>query len=303
MFVSIFALLAALYAPASASTEAVGTTNPSSRVAWQQWRAKTYDKFKKDPTSYLNAVSLNSAVPQKRLYLNPGPTRHRTSWSLGRTPQNLGYVENKGGYARLVRPGLAPVKIDPANKRYHWTLPNGAIAEVVYGASSGKVWTYIYDPDQIKTFTGFRFYPFDPDAVVTGVFTKTKVVPVSYKTVQGDTRKVYKVGKVTFPLRGKTHTLTAYNWQGSSEKLKYIAMIFTDLRAKTETYGGGRELAVKLKVEPKDGDKITLDFNRTGNFYCAHSPFWHCPTGLQEALPVATLAGEMNPLKKIARKR
>ena len=211
---------------------------------------------------------------------------------------------HKGDYGLLTRPGKKDVRVELKKRRFHWNLKNGAIAEVVFGRSSQKLWTYIYDPKQIQKFTGFRFYPFRAKAIVNARYKAHVPKAISYKTVQGDPRQVYSVGSLTFDLEGQRHKLTAYNWQDLDEKLKYIAVIFTDLKAGKETYGGGRELAIPLKAELKDGDVVLVDFNRTQNFYCAHTPYWHCPTGLQENLLVAVNAGEMVPLKKIvSRKR
>lgn len=272
------------------------------KAGWESWKSKTYDKHLKTPTSYLNAVSLKFASKNKRLYLVTGRNGEPV-WQSRPSSKLLGLVKNHGDHGLLTRPGAKDQKVSLQQKRFHWTLPQGHIAEVVYGSSSGKVWSYIYDPKQIQKFSGFRFYPFDPEAVVEGVFKPSSAQSISYKTVQGDQREVFKVGQVEFQFRGRTHTLSAYNWQDPSEKLNYIALIFTDLKAGSETYGGGRELAVEFEKVPGPGEKITLDFNRTGNFYCAHSPFWHCPTGLQQKLKVASRAGEMNPLRKISRKQ
>ena len=125
---------------------------------------------------------------------------------------------------------------------------------------------------------------------------------ISYKTVQGDRRKVSKIGEVSFKYKGKSFNLSAYNWQKGDEEPNYFALIFSDTKAGKETYAGGREVVVKLPQGLPANGEVTLDFNRTTNFYCAHSPFWHCPTGLQQKMSVSVDAGEMLPLKKIAKR-
>ena len=180
-------------------------------------------------------------------------------------------------------------------------LPNGLIAEVVFGKRVKKMWTYLYDPQQIQKFTGFRFYSFNPKAVVEGTLKKQKPRFVSYKTVQGDPTQVNQLGNVSFILHGKEFFLPAYNWQKKSENINYLAVVFSDLSGGKDTYAGGRELVIELPGGIKDGMKFQMDFNRTMNFYCAHSPFWHCPVGLQKKLPIEVKAGEMLPLKKIVR--
>ncbi|MCB0379299.1 MAG: DUF1684 domain-containing protein, partial [Bdellovibrionales bacterium] len=173
----------------------------------------------------------------------------------------------------------------------------------VLGKRVGKLWGYVYDPDQIKKFTGFRFYPFNPQAIIKGVYTQRGRQVVSYKTVQGDLTEVAKVGEVKFEWEGKSYALNAYNWQKPGEPLEYIALIFVEPTAGQETYAGGRELVIDITNGKVKKQFVTLDFNRTTNFYCAHSPFWHCPTGLQQTLDVATKAGEMLPLKKIVSRK
>lgn len=273
------------------------------KSAWEAWKKETYDSHMTSTTSFLNATSLVFAKEGKRLYLAEGSSRNSTKWSKTPVGGFVAVAKNSDNQGVLTRPAKKDVVVNDKQKRYSWDLKNGAIAEVVYGTSSKKVWGYIYNPDQIKSFTGFRFYPFDPTAVVEGVYKPGPRRVVSYKTVQGDQREVADVGKVTFTLRGKPYTLTAYNWQDPGEKLKYIALIFTDLKAGSETYPGGRELAVVFDEDFKEGQPMKLDFNRTGNFYCAHSPYWHCPTGLQEKIDIEVNAGEMLPLKKIVQEK
>src|SRR5690606_35134417 len=106
---------------------------------------------------------------------------------------------------------------------------------------------YVYDPRQIKKFTGFRFYSYNPSAVVEGFFKSHPPKFVSYKTVQGDPTKVQKVGTLSFVLHGEETYLNAYNWQEPNEPLKYIAVIYVDGAAGSETYAGGRELAIPIE--------------------------------------------------------
>ena len=270
------------------------------RSAWEKWKKENYKKDETSPTSFLNATSLAHARRGERLYLSAGSTRKATWWSRKPVKGFVAVVKNQNGKGHLTRAGKRDEKVSSDKKRFHWSLKNGAIAEVVYGTSSDKVWGYIYDPDQIKQFAGFRFYPFNPSAVVPGQFTSHKRKVVSYKTVQGDQRIVSLVGHVDFELHGQAFKLKAYNWQPEGEALKYIALIYADATAGKETYGGGREMVVMLPGGVKNGMELTLDFNRTTNFYCAHSPFWHCPTGLQEKINISVKAGEKLPLRKIA---
>ena len=278
----------------------LGQTSTPSKEQWLQWKKKQYDKFLNEPTSFLNAYALKSITKGRRLYLNTTSDKRTTGWQT-QAKGGVASIRNQGTDALVVRPGAKDQTVSAKRRRFHWTLTNGAIAEAVYGSSSNKVWAYLYDPEQIKKFTGFRFYPFDPKAIVKGVWNSwARSKPISYRTVQGDSREVFQVGEVTATLRGKSLNFKAYNWQDPEEELKYVALIFTDLTGGVETYGGGRELIVPFDKPLKDKSPMVLDFNRTNNFYCAHSPFWHCPVGLQQKVDVAVKAGEMNPLKKIS---
>ena len=281
-------------------TSSVAFANSYDQSSWERWKKDTYSSYQSDPKSFLNATSLAFAGGQQRLYLKESSSLEQTRWS--RTPVKgfVAVAKNLRTKGLLTRAGKKDQQVDAATKRFDWKLKNGGIAEVVYGSSSQKVWGYIYDPEQIKKFSGFRFYPFNRSAVVAGEFRPAESKPVSYRTVQGDHRQVYVVGQVSFTLHGKSFRLPAYNWQPPDEKINYIALIYTDTQAGRETYGGGRELVVNLAKPPTGKTQLTLDFNRTSNFYCAHSPFWHCPTGLQKPLTVAVKAGEMLPIKKIA---
>lgn len=272
------------------------------KASWLQWKDETYKEHLGSPTSFLNAVSLTSHRNGKTLFLSHSSDPLTTKWEKSRLPGYHIRAANKGDKVILIRPGRKDVTLTAQGRRHHWTLKNGLIAEAVFAATSKKVWGYIYDPKQIKKFTGFRFYPFSKKAVVAAKFKKTKKKLISYKTVQGDSRKVSKIGEVSFKYKGKSFNLNAYNWQKGDEEPNYFALIFSDTKGGKETYAGGREVVVKLSEGlPRDGN-VTLDFNRTTNFYCAHSPFWHCPTGLQQKMNVSVDAGEMLPLKKIVQR-
>ena len=287
---------------------ALATSTPSvanfseEHTQWQVWKSKNYKEALNSPTSFLNAYSLDKARKGESLYLSLGNSRRTTKWQKQEPKKFFIKAEHLGEKIRIQVQGktIQYLENSKGKRRKKIELKNGAIAEVVYGKRASNMWTYLYDPDQIKTFTGFEFYPFNQSAVVEGVFKKHESRFISYKTVQGVPTKVNQVGTVSFKLHGKEFYLPAYNWQESGSRLRYIAMVYTDLTGGKETYGGGRELVVDIEGELKDKQKLTLDFNRSMNFFCAHSPFWHCPVGLQKNINVAVKAGEKLPKRKIA---
>jgi len=156
----------------------------------------------------------------------------------------------------------------------------------------------LYNPEQMKNFSGFRYFDYNPDLKLKGVFKKTPEKVISYKTVQDEPAEVKKIGHISFVYQKKEIVLSAYSWQDSTLEQNQVAIIFVDQTAPLESYAGGRELTVKIDPK-KDQQTVELDFNQTTNFYCAHSPFWHCPVGLQEKIDQPIRAGEMLPLRKI----
>ncbi len=268
---------------------------------WELWKKENYERALTSPTSFLNAYSLSQTEKGNSLYLVIDNSRHNTKWVTAKPKKFYMDAEHLGEKIRVKKQGktIGYLFDQPNKRRKKVELPNGAIAEIVYGKRSQKLWTYLYDPEQIKQFTGFRFYEFNPQAIVKG---SLKVHPprfVSYKTVQGDATQVNQVGNVSFHLMGQDFYLPAYNWQKKGEKITYVALVFSDNTAGLETYPGGRELVVDTPAGLHQNQELTLDFNRAMNFFCAHSPFWHCPVGLQKKLEVKVNAGEMLPERKI----
>lgn len=279
------------------SAQALGSPEEN----WQEWKNKTYKEALESPTSFLNAFSLSQARKGESLYLKVGKARRDLRWTK-KAPESFDLqAEHTGSKIRIQINGktLLYLENQPEKRRKKIDLKNGAIAEIVYGRRNSKLWGYLYDPDQVKSFSGFEFYPYNPTRVIEGRFKSQQPKVVSYRTVQGDSTEVRKLGNVSFEIEDQSYYLPAYSWQPATENIKHIALIFTDLSAGTETYGGGRELVVETPRGLKDGMTVELDFNKTLNFYCAHSPFWHCPVGLQKKIDVSLQAGEKLPRKKI----
>lgn len=277
------------------------TLASTSEELWKDWKKKTYQDALESPTSFLNAYALKQGPANSTFFLVVGEGKRDTYWDNKKPQQSYASAEHLGDRVRIKVQDRTLGYLDSSseNSRREFKLPNGHYAEVVLGKRNNKLWVYLYNPKQIDSFTGFRFYPFNPSAVVEGFFKAQTPKFVSYKTVQGDPTKVYQIGNVSFELYGKEFFLPAYNWQISGEPFSYFELIYTDNSKGKTTYGGGRGLKVESAQVLKDGQKVTLDFNRTANFYCAHSPFWHCPVGLQKHLNIEVKAGEMLPLKKL----
>ncbi len=269
--------------------------------AWEKWQEKTFSKALNSPKSFLNAFALEQAPAGESLFLVLGKLKKDTRWQKQRPKDFYAFAEHLGSKIRIQvkEATLGYVKNEHKMRRQDFVLPNGAVAEVVYGKRNQKMWAYLYDPEQVQKFSGFRFFEYNPKAIVTGLFKKQKPQFISYKTVQGDLTQVNHVGNVSFAINGKDYYLPAYNWQPPNETMNYIALIFTDETKGVETYAGGRELVIDMPNGLHDGAKVNVNFNKTMNFFCAHSPFWHCPVGLQKHLDTKINAGEKLPERKI----
>lgn len=273
-------------------------------AAWKNWQKKAYSKYLNNNTSYLNAVSLAKAQPQQSLFLHRGKRASDTKWSLQPSSSSIASAHFHGNNITLQIDGvLRDVRISPAKRMHEWKLNNGAYARMTLGSRKNKrAWGHVYDPKKIKSFPGFQFYPFNPDAVLLGTFNKQTPVKVAYRTFQDEEAEVFLIGHVEFEYLGKKHRLKAYNWKikDATDKPTALSLMFTDNTADANTYGGGRELFIEFdeKKGIPEETPFVLDFNRSMNPYCVHSPFWHCPIGLQQKLDVSFDAGELLPPDK-----
>ena len=97
--------------------------------------------------------------------------------------------------------------------------------------------------------------------------------------------------KVTFELDGREFQLNVYQISAANMKALHqnrLFLPFTDQSNGTDTYGGGRY----LDLEIPEGDRITIDFNKAYNPYCAYSDRYSCPIPPQENdLGIPILAG------------
>ncbi len=146
-----------------------------------------------------------------------------------------------------------------------------------------------------------RFYRPKKKYQVSGTFTLTPdAKPFEMATYSGMVKPYRKYGVISFELNGQKQELAVYqsmrmlNVPGYKD---YLFLPFKDLTNDRSTYGGGRYINLKTG-DIKDG-KITLDFNKNYNPYCAFSGGYNCPIPPKENhLNIAIKAGE----KKFAKK-
>ncbi|NBA87935.1 DUF1684 domain-containing protein [Emticicia sp. CRIBPO] len=99
------------------------------------------------------------------------------------------------------------------------------------------------------------------------------------------TQKLKMAGEATFTKDGKEVKLLLF------EEGETLLLPFRDQSNGTETYGGGRYININKKELL--GGKVTIDFNKAHNFYCAYNEKYICPIPPRENLmPMAVNAGE-----------
>ncbi len=94
-------------------------------------------------------------------------------------------------------------------------------------------------------------------------------------------------GYAALRIEGETYNVLVFD-----EGAQFL-LPFRDATNGRETYGGGRYINIEKGLLV--GKKLTVDFNRSHNFYCAYDEKYVCPIPPREnILPVAVRAGELN---------
>lgn len=94
-------------------------------------------------------------------------------------------------------------------------------------------------------------------------------------------------GYATLKVNGQAFRLMVFD-EGANYTLP-----FKDATNGNQTYGGGRY--INIDKNELAGKKITLDFNKSRNYYCAYSEKWACPVPpFENTLSLAVTAGEKN---------
>lgn len=146
------------------------------------------------------------------------------------------------------------------------------------------------DAEELKTFKGITFFPFDENYKVKATLVKMTDMPeFDMPHSLNRTYKYQKFGEVNFMLFEKKFTLPIY----TNDRLKKDSSLFfsfTDLTNGKQTYGGGKYIDVHF-----DGisNEIEIDFNESYFPYCAYSQRYSCPIVPSENhIDMEVLAGE-----------
>lgn len=147
--------------------------------------------------------------------------------------------------------------------------------------------------DEREKFSGHSFYAIGDMYNVKAKLEIRKdnlLIPFETSTEKVIKNKLY--GVLYFILNDKNYQLNVYQ---SPDLMMvpgfedYLFLPFTDLTTGNETYGGGRYIDLRV---PKNGNEITINFNKAYNPYCAYSKNYSCPkVPAENDLNVKIIAG------------
>lgn len=150
-------------------------------------------------------------------------------------------------------------------------------------------------PLQAEDLKNLHFYEADSNYSVNAavqILTGEKIFKMP--TYDGTSKEFIRYAQLTFTLKGKALKLTLYKNIALAINPAYKNLLFlpfTDQTNNKETYGGGRY--IDLNSNDIKNKRITIDFNKAYNPYCAYSDGYRCPVPPEENdLPIAIAAGE-----------
>lgn len=128
-----------------------------------------------------------------------------------------------------------------------------------------------------EDFESLDFFPVDTAFSVIAEFVRTPYeMPFEMPTTTSRKPVYVKYGEVYFNLEGEEYKLNVYQNQELIQKPPYedyLFLPFTDLTNGTSSYSGGRYIDMRI---PKT-NKVTIDFNKAYNPYCAYNGKYSCP--------------------------
>jgi uncharacterized protein len=141
------------------------------------------------------------------------------------------------------------------------------------------------------------YYNFDPAYICKCKFEAEQKKEVTvFKTSSKQDADYIKYGKATCQLRDTTIVLSLYlsvRLMSNPAYKDYLFIPFKDHTNGESTYGGGRYMEARLKDIVDN--KITLNFNKAYNPWCAYADGFSCPIPPKENhLNLSIFAGEKN---------
>ncbi|RCU52910.1 MULTISPECIES: DUF1684 domain-containing protein [Corallincola] len=263
---------------------------------WQAWVEKENSHSKDGQHSFLNIRDARYMRPGDTVSLDISLGAEQVRWQEEDKSNEIANSSRltlsfDGENALISEKGK--FRLITADEKF--SLPNDELFITVGALHDSGLRAFIRDPNhpKVENFKGHHYYDYNPKMRTTASFTAAEELnTVSFQTVQGLTNTLVRVGTVAFKLDGESVTMSAYHESGEPP-LDYLLFLFKDQTNGDTTYGGGRELVVKLAQAPSEG--FIIDFNYTFNLNCAHSTFWNCPIIWDSPLELAITAGEKLP--------
>ncbi|WLD24544.1 DUF1684 domain-containing protein [Flavobacterium dauae] len=132
-------------------------------------------------------------------------------------------------------------------------------------------------PEEVITFKGLNFYPYNADFVALAKLERLKNEKTfQMPTSSGKTQNYKRYGILKFHIQGQDFELEVYQNLSLIKRKgyeKHLFLPFIDLTSGNETYGAGRY----LDIEIPEKDTIWLDFNKAYHPYCAYTSGYSCP--------------------------
>lgn len=161
-------------------------------------------------------------------------------------------------------------KTDPAYLTELNTYRQTYVSSVTSGAKT---------PLQPEDAGFLHFFDIDQTyRVECDVSTDDAAKPFEMPTYSGVTRTYIRYAICTCNLNGKSLNVELYRnltQPANPAYRNHLFLPFKDLTNGDESYGGGRYINLDIN-DIKEG-KITIDFNKTYNPYCAYSEGYNCP--------------------------
>jgi uncharacterized protein (DUF1684 family) len=148
-------------------------------------------------------------------------------------------------------------------------------------------------PQDKRHFKGLKYYPFDPQYVLSGQIERfifhinNPKYYATFLTNKGTSKRYLRYGKFHFTLNGKEYTIEIYK----SILSDYLFIPFKDKTNEKETYGGGRYIDAEILPDYK----MVLDFNMAYHPSCAYNEKFVCVLPPRENMTdIEIRAGEKN---------
>ncbi len=155
----------------------------------------------------------------------------------------------------------------------------------------------VLNSNEIAEFQGLDYFEIDTAFQIQATLIKKKGKRFKMPTSTERTPIYRRYGIVVFSVDDSSYQLEVYQNIDLRKKEGYEDYLFIPFRdgtSRTETYGGGRYLDVKIP----SGKTILLDFNLAYNPYCAYSYRYSCPIPPAiNTLSVKIFAGEKTPIR------